>query len=97
LRGDGTWSTVSVAPAGSDTQIQYNNAGSLGASSSLTYASNTLTAPIVSASNGLVVNSKTVSASFSIPSGSNASSVGPVTVATGQSVTVSSGSRWVIL
>ncbi len=66
-------------------------------SSSLTFASSTLTAPIVSASNGLVVNSNTVSASYSIPSGSSASSVGPMTVASGQSVTVASGSRWVVL
>jgi len=66
-------------------------------SSSLTYASSTLTAPVVSASNGLVVNSNTVSASYSIPSGSSASSVGPMTVASGQTVTVPSGSRWVVL
>jgi len=66
-------------------------------SSSLTFASSTLTAPIVSASNGLVVNSNTVSASYTIPTGSSASSVGPMTVASGQSVTVPSGSRWVVL
>lgn len=66
-------------------------------SSSLTFASSTLTAPIVSASNGLVVNSNTVSASYSIPSGSSAMSAGPMTVASGQSVTVPSGSRWVVL
>ena len=96
-RGDGTWASVSVSPAGSNTQVQYNNSGAFGASSSFTYASSTLTAPIVSASNGLIVNSATVSASYSIPSGSNAMSVGPVTVATGQSVTVPSGNRWVIL
>ena len=66
-------------------------------SSSLTFASSTLTAPIVSASNGLVVNSATVSASYSVPSGSNAMSVGPITVASGQSVTVASGQRWVVL
>jgi hypothetical protein len=96
-RGDGTWATPAATPAGSDTQVQFNNAGAFGASSSLTFASSTLTAPIVSASNGLVVNSATVSASYSIPSGSNAMSVGPVTVASGQSVTVPSGSRWVVL
>jgi hypothetical protein len=96
-RGDGTWSAVSVSAAGSDTQVQYNNAGAFGASSSFTYASSTLTAPIVSASNGLVINSASISASYSIPSGSNAMSVGPVTVASGQSVTVPSGNRWVVL
>jgi hypothetical protein len=68
-------------------------------SSSFTYVTGTgsLTAPQVVASNGLVVNSATVSASYSIPSGSNAMSVGPITVASGQSVTVASGQRWVIL
>ena len=89
--------TISATPAGSTTQVQYNNAGAFGASSSFTYASSTLTAPNLSASNGLVVNSATVSASYSIPSGSNAMSVGPVTVASGQSVTVASGNRWVVL
>lgn len=51
----------------------------------------------VVASNGFFVNSKTVAASYSIPAGSNAMSTGPITVASGQSVTVPSGSRWVIL
>ena len=68
-------------------------------SSSFTYVTGTgtLTAPAVKASNGIVVNSKTVSASYTIASGDNAMSAGPVTVASGQSVTVSSGSRWVVL
>lgn len=58
---------------------------------------NTLTGAQVIASNGLVVNSNTVAASYSIPSGSSAMSVGPITVASGQSVTVPSGSKWVVL
>jgi len=49
------------------------------------------------ASNGLVVNSSTVSASYTVASGYNAMSVGPITVASGQSVTVTSGQRWVVL
>jgi len=49
------------------------------------------------ATNGLHVNSKTVSTSYTIPSGSSAMSAGPMTVASGQSVTISSGSRWVVL
>jgi hypothetical protein len=52
---------------------------------------------VINATNGLVVNSNTVSASYSIPSGSSASSVGPMTVASGQTVTIASGSRWVVL
>lgn len=56
-----------------------------------------VSAPAFVATNGLVVNSATVSSSYSIPSGSNAMSVGPITVASGQSVTVPSGQRWVVL
>jgi hypothetical protein len=48
------------------------------------------------ASNGIVVNSQTVSASYTIAAGFSAMSAGPVTVASGQAVTISSGSRWVI-
>jgi len=49
------------------------------------------------ASNGLLVNNATVSASYTIASGNNGLSVGPITVASGQTVTVSSGQRWVVL
>jgi hypothetical protein len=56
-----------------------------------------LSAPEVAASNGLVLNNKTVSTSFTIPNDYNASSVGPVTVAGGVSVTIPSGSRWLVL
>ena len=56
-----------------------------------------LQAPEVIASNGLHLNSSTVATSYTIATGNNAMSVGPVTVASGQSVTVSLGQRWVIL
>lgn len=59
--------------------------------------SNGLQATQVRASNGIVVNSKTVSASYTIASGDSAMSAGPITVASGVTVTVSSGSRWVVL
>ena len=66
-------------------------------SSSLTFDGTTQTAPIQRASNGIIVNNMTISASYSIASGDSGMSVGPVTVASGQSVTVASGSRWVVL
>ena len=56
-----------------------------------------LSASQVVASNGLMVNSATVSTSYTIATGNNAMSVGPVSVASGQNVSVSSGQRWVIL
>jgi len=58
---------------------------------------NTLTGSNVVASNGLHVNSQTVSASYTIAAGYSAMSAGPITVASGQSVTLGSGARWVVV
>jgi hypothetical protein len=44
-----------------------------------------------------VQNGQTVTTSYTIPTGQNASSVGPITVNSGAAVTVNSGSRWVVL
>jgi hypothetical protein len=54
-------------------------------------------APAFNASNGIVVNSATVTANYTIPSGSNAMSAGPITVSSGVTVTVPSDSTWVIV
>ena len=48
------------------------------------------------ASNGIVVNSLTVATSYTIDTGFSGASAGPITIASGQSVTVAGGSRWVI-
>ena len=52
---------------------------------------------IGSSTSGVIVQSDTVSQSTTISTGSNGLSVGPVTVASGQSVTVASGQRWVVI
>ena len=51
----------------------------------------------VTASNGIFVNSATVTASYTVASGNNASSAGPLLVDSGITVTVASGGRWVIV
>jgi hypothetical protein len=56
-----------------------------------------LQASVPVALNGIVVNSQTVATSYTIAAGYSAMSSGPVTVASGQAVTVSSGSRWVVV
>jgi hypothetical protein len=68
-------------------------------SASFTYTTGTgaLRSPAVEASNGLVVNNLTIATSYSIPSGYAASSVGPVVLSSGVTITVPSGSRWVVL
>jgi hypothetical protein len=80
----------------SSTKLQYNPSTGLLNTTSVT-ASATVTGALVSATNGIVINSQTVAASYSIPSGSSAMSAGPITVASGQTVTIASGSRWVVL
>lgn len=55
-----------------------------------------LNSPQVTATNGIFYNNTTVSTSVVLPAGVNASSVGPMTLASGVSVTVPSGGRWVI-
>jgi len=82
----------SSATSGTPTTIYTSNAKYL-------YKPSTgdLQASQVIANNGLVLNNATVSSSYTIASGYNAMSVGPMTVASGQTVTVSSGQRWVIL
>jgi len=49
------------------------------------------------AGNGIFINSLTIDVSYTIAAGTSGMSAGPVTVASGTTVTVSSGSRWVVV
>lgn len=105
------WSSVGGATLSNDTSTSSNRyplfASATSGTASTVYTSNAnllykpstgeFTALELVASNGLVVNSATVSANYTLAAGYNATSAGPVTVASGVSVTVSSGSRWVVL
>jgi hypothetical protein len=46
---------------------------------------------------GLYENSATISANYTIGTGNNAQSAGPITINTGVTVTVPSGSTWVVV
>ena len=56
-----------------------------------------LTAIAMIASNGIQVNANTVATSYTIATGNNGLSAGPVSVNSGITVTVSSGSTWVVV
>ena len=56
-----------------------------------------LQASALVASNGIVVNSQTVSADYTISSGNNGMSAGTVSVASGITVTIASGSVWTVV
>ena len=53
--------------------------------------------PALAASNGLTLNSATVAANYTIPTGYNAVSAGPITINSGIVVTVPSNSTWVVV
>ena len=56
-----------------------------------------LTVGAHSSSNGIHINATSIATSYSIPSSYNGLSAGPVSVATGVTVTVQSGSTWVVV
>jgi hypothetical protein len=80
-----------AATSGSATTVYTSNAKLLYKPSTGEFQASEL-----AASNGLVLNATNIAASYTIGTGYNAMSVGPVTVASGQSVTVSSGQRWLV-
>jgi len=111
-RGDGSWATViSGAALSNDTATATNVfplfADAITGTPTTIYTSNAkllykpstgeFTSSVHISSNGIQVNSKTVSTSYTIATGNSGMSAGPITIASGQTVTVSSGSRWVVL
>jgi len=84
--------TFAAATTGSVSTIYTGNA-------KLLYKPSTgeLTSPQLVASNGIFVNSLTISTNYTIAAGNSGMSAGVVAVASGVTVTVSSGSRWVVV
>ena len=56
-----------------------------------------LSVKVPRANNGIVVNSNTISSNYTIASGYNGMSAGPITIDTGVTVTISSGSVWTVV
>jgi hypothetical protein len=89
----GTTALVNFSSGSKSVFVTYPSSRSV----NLDQSTSTANAPQFNATNGLFVNSLTVSSNYTIPVGYSASSVGPVTVNSGITVTVSSGSRWVVV
>ena len=93
----GSWSGYMFVPGGGPTgQVTWGTAGLSMAGQTITSAG-AISGTSLNATNGIIVNNQTVFVSYSIPSGSSATSAGPMTLASGVSVTIPSGSRWVVL
>ena len=91
LRGDNAWTAVDALPSQSGHAGKYLTTDATDASwATLDTDANTTT-------KGLYEHEHTIDANYSIASGSNALSAGPITIDTGNSVTVPTGSTWVIV
>ena len=75
---------------GSDTTTALTISGGTSGTTNFSGSINLTTAPFI-------MNSQTVASNFTVPSGSNAMTAGKVTINTGVTVTVSTGSRWVVV
>jgi hypothetical protein len=71
-RGDGSWASLAATPAGSNTEIQYNNSGAFGASSLLTFNGAKLTVSLVDVgAGGGNLNSNTAVGQSAMPANIN--------------------------
>jgi hypothetical protein len=80
------------ATSGAATTVYTSNANYL-----YTPSIGELKAKYINATSGIIINSTTVDTTYTIGAGSNGFSVGPITVGSGISVTVTSGQRWVVI
>lgn len=69
--------------------------GNLTATGTIT-SSSSITGSVFKSTNGIYENNQTIATSYSITSGNSAMSAGPITLNSGVTVTVPSGSRWVV-
>jgi hypothetical protein len=90
LRGDNSWTAVDALPSQTGHSGKYLTTDATNASwATLDTDANTTT-------KGLYEHAHTIAANYSITSGNNALTAGPITINTGVSVTVPTGSTWVI-
>jgi hypothetical protein len=88
---DSSWGSVDALPS------QTGNSGKFLTTNGTAASWATLDTDANKTTKGLYEHSNTISANYSIASGSSAMSTGAMTINSGVTVTVPSGSRWVIL
>ena len=90
LRGDNAWSTVDALPS------QTGHAGKYLTTDASSASWATLDTDANTTTKGLYEHAHTIAANYSITSGNNALSAGAVTINSGISVTIPTGSTWII-
>ena len=87
-RGGGSLAPGDIGAAGAVVMLEYNLANTRW---------ELLNPSLSIAANGMFVNSQTVAADYTVASGYNALSAGPITINGGVTVTVTSGSNWAVV
>lgn len=87
---------LSVASGGTGLAVA-GTAGNVLTSNGTTWQSTTPAANNSGAGGAMVINKTTINENYTIASGTNGFSVGPVTISSGFAVTISSGQRWAVL
>ena len=88
----GTASSLSIGGNAATATTATNQSGGTVSATTIT-----ATGGITASTAPFFLNGQTVASNFTVPSGSNAMTVGKVTINTGVVVTVSTGSRWVVV
>ena len=85
----GTKDVFCSYPAGKSVNLDVNG--------DVTISTGVLRATETEASNGIMANATTVSANYTVPTNYNALSAGPISIDSGITVTINSGSVWTIV
>lgn len=95
--------------AGSNTQIQFNDSGAANATAGFTFDKTSNTISIGNSTVNTIANSatvlpgimyhnyQTINSDYTVANNFSASMIGPITVATGKTLTINSGARFVVI
>jgi len=93
---NGTSVVLNTACAENDA-IKLEAYGNFSVANAVAKSGDTMTAPLTITGKPFFENGQTVTADYSISANCNAMSAGPITINTGVTVTVPSGSNWVVI
>src|SRR6056300_572646 len=93
------WDAVNskFIPGDSFSQSDFDTAYAAKIAADTTFGASVTTTDNIKSSGGFIINSSTISNSYTIANGENAMSTGPVTLGAGVVVTLDPGSRWVVV
>ena len=93
------WDAVNskFVPGDSFSQSDFDTAYAAKIATDTTFGASVTTTDNIKSSGGFIINSSTISNSYTIANGENAMSTGPITLGAGVVVTLDPGSRWVVV